>query len=96
MILMGDSQVLLNIDVGDTEKNESIFDNLYAQKQPIEEAFGEPLEWRKLEVRRYCSIRHFMPGRGLQDRDQWPAIQEQMIGAMVRLESALKPHIKRL
>jgi hypothetical protein len=96
VILMGDSQVALNIDVGDAEKNELIFDTLYAQKEAIEETFSQDLEWRRLEGRRYCSIRHFMPGSGLQDRQQWAEIHEQMIDAMVRLERALKPYIDRL
>ena len=55
--------------VGDAEKNELIFDTLYAQKETIDEAFGENLKWRRLEGRRYCGIRHFMPGGGLQDRE---------------------------
>lgn len=33
---------------------------------------------------------------GLADRDRWPDIQAAMINAMVRLEKALKPQVKRL
>jgi hypothetical protein len=65
-------------------------------KEKAEAVFGEPLEWQRLDDRRACRIRHRLPLGGLADRDRWPEIQEAMIDAMVRLEKALKPQVKRL
>jgi len=95
-IRMSDAQVELYIDMGDAEENKRIFDAFHAQKEKIEETFGSPLEWQRLESRRASRIRYLISGGGLRDRDHWPEIQEAMIDAMVRLENALKPYIKRL
>lgn len=96
VIRMSDAQVELYIDQGEAEANKRIFDRLFASKGKAEEAFGEPLEWQRLDDRRACRIRHVLTLGGLADRDRWPEIQEVMIDAMVRLEKALKPQIKRL
>jgi len=96
IIRMNDAQVELYIDQGEAEANKCIFDQLFASKEQIEAAFGEPLEWQRLDDRRACRIRHRLTLGGLTDRDRWPETQEAMIDAMVRLENALKPQIKRL
>jgi len=96
VIRTSDTQVELYIDQGEAEANKRIFDQLFASKEKIEEAFGEPLEWQRLDDRRACRIRHVLTFGGLADRDRWPEIQEAMIDAMVRLEKALKPQVKRL
>jgi hypothetical protein len=96
VIRMNDAQVELYIDRGEAEANKRIFDRLFASKEQIEAAFGEPLEWQRLDDRRACRIRHRLTLGGLADRDRWPETQEAMIDAMVRLGNALKPQIKRL
>ncbi len=96
VIRMGDTQVELYIDRGEAEANKNIFDQLVANKGQIEETFGAALDWQRLDDRRASRICHHLAAGGLADRDRWPEIQEAMIDAMVRLEQALKPHIKRL
>ena len=96
VIRMGDARVELYIDSSDTEENKHHFDTLFAEKEAIEKVFGSPLEWQRLEGRRACRICSVLPGGGLQDREQWPEIQERMVDAMVRLERALKSRIRRL
>ncbi|MGD9498661.1 MAG: DUF4268 domain-containing protein [Armatimonadota bacterium] len=77
--------------------NERIFDRLYAARQEIEERFGGPLEWQRLDAKRACRIRHRMAGGGYRaPQDRWPEIQDAMIEAMVRFEAALRPHISEL
>ncbi len=95
-IRMNDAQAELYIDTGEAAANERIFDQLLASKDEIETAFGGPLEWQRLEGRRACRIRCRLTVGGLIDQDRWPKTQEAMIDAMVRLEQAHKPHIKRL
>lgn len=93
-----DAHVELYIDRGkDSEKeNKEIFDQLAESKDSIEKAFGEPLEWERLEGKRACRIRKLLVLGGYQDEASWPEIQEAMIDAMVRLAKALKPHIAQL
>lgn len=96
VIRMESTRVELYIDTGEAEANKSIFDQLVSNKDPIEDAFGAPLDWQRLDDRRACRICHHLAVGGLADRDRWPEIQDAMIDAMVSLEQALKPHIKRL
>ena len=93
------STVELYIDRGKDckEENEAIFNSLVKHQEEIEQAFGEPLEWERLETKRACRIvKRFSLGGYRDQDDKWPEIQEQMIDAMVRLEKALGPRIARL
>jgi len=96
VIRMSDAQVELYIDQGEAGANKRIFDRLFASKEQVEEDFGGPLEWQRMDDRRACRIRHLLTLGGLADRDRWLEIQDAMIDAMVRLEKAMKPRIKRL
>ena len=93
------SEIELYIDRGRDAENENdeIFDTLETAKGTIEEAFGEPLEWQRLESKRACRInKRFSLGGYRDDEERWPEIQDTMIDAMIRLEAALKSHIDKL
>jgi hypothetical protein len=92
------AQVELYIDRGrgGEEQNLAIFDELLSHQSEIERAYGAPLEWQRLDERRACRIRERWEGVGYRDEDQWPELQDKLVDAMVRLESALKPFIADL
>ena len=78
------------------EENRAIFEQLSAQRSAIEEQFGGTLTWDQVEGRRIRRVmKHFGDG-GNKDDEQWPAIQDTMIDAMVRLEEVLRPHVEKL
>jgi hypothetical protein len=77
------------IDRGDGEENTFIYNQLYAQKDAIQTAFGGDLIWEPLEGKRACRIKSEMVGN-IFDRDQWPAMIDFMISAMVRMENAFR------
>ena len=92
------SEIELYIDRGrdaDSENNE-IFDTLEQSKEDIEEAFGEPLEWQRLEDQRACRIGKQLSLGGYRDEEKWQEIQDAMIDGMIQLEKAFRPHIDRL
>jgi len=93
-----DAQVGLYIDRGKErgEENKAIFERLLAAREAIEERYGGALEWERREGRRVCVISQRIPGGGYRDEDKWPEVHEAMIGAMIRLEKALRPEIDRL
>ncbi len=96
VLLKDRARIELYIDTGDEAENKRLFDALFAHKDEIEAAFGEPLDWQRLDHRRASRIAYVLPGGGLPDQERWPQIQEAMIEAMVRFERAFKPHIRAL
>ena len=61
-----------------------------------ESAFGNPLDWQRLEGKRACRIKFAIDGGGREDEDKWPEIQKVMVDSMIQLEKAFRPHIKKL
>jgi hypothetical protein len=86
-----ETAVELYIDTGDKEENKRFFDGLHAKKQGIEDAFGAPLSWERLDDKRGCRVRFVLRDGGLVDEGKWPAIQDAMVAAMDRLAKAVKP-----
>ena len=79
------------------EETKSIFDQLFANKAKIDEAFGESLSWERLEGKRACRIRHTQSGGGYRTpEEQWTALQDAIIQDMDRLEKAVRPYLKQL
>ncbi len=78
------------------EKNKAIFDALYARRDVIEKEFGESLEWERLDDKRASRIRRRFTIGGLAKADTWPALQENMIDAMIRLEKVLRPRLAKI
>ncbi|GIW55611.1 MAG: hypothetical protein KatS3mg082_2015 [Nitrospiraceae bacterium] len=90
------SRVELYIDRGKGKKNENkrIFDELYAHKTTIEQAFGGSLHWERLDGKRACRVSYGIDTGGYRAAEnQWPTIQDAMIDAMIRLEQAFGPQI---
>lgn len=88
----------LYIDRGNEsdEENRRIFEEIRRHEAPIEASFGSSLEWDCVEGRRACRIRVTIKTGGYRDADSWPTIQDDMIGAMTKLEKALAPHVAGL
>lgn len=91
-------QAELYIDRGKDcdEENKRIFDELQSHKAEIEKDFGDKLRWERLDDRRASRISKRIDCAGLGDQDKWPKLQDDMVDAMVRLEKALKKHIRNL
>ncbi len=97
VILRDHARVELYIDTPDTERNKAIFDTLVQHKETIENTFGAPLEWQRLENKRASRICAYIRDHGgLRDRECWDELHELMIDAMLRLEKAIKPYIRQL
>jgi len=82
---------------GAEEENKRIFSALEHSKESVNDSFGEPLSWERLEGRRASRIAKRLDVGGYSSAEaDWPSIQDAMIEAMVRLESALRPHMDRV
>lgn len=89
--------VELYIDRGDKAENKRIFDHLCAQREAVENSFGDKLSWERLDGKRACRIKFVIEAGGYRSPEsQWPEIQAQMVTAMTKLETALKPALDSL
>lgn len=93
---MRGARVELYIDSEDGDSNQQYFEALSLKKEAIERAFGSPLNWQPMEGKRACRIMQAYATGGYRDEHVWDAIYEELADAMAKLESALKPHLKRL
>ena len=97
VIVQEESSVELYIDRGEAAENKAIFDQFLREKSRIEERFGGPLSWERLESKQACRIRHLITLGGYRSAEsRWPEIQQAMVEAMTRLEVALRPELDTL
>jgi len=99
-ITMNKGSVELFIDRGpekeEKEETDKIFDAIRAEREKIENRFGETLIWDKVDGRRICRIKSVSEIGGLKDTQLWPKILEDMVDRMIRLEKALRPTLAAL
>ena len=96
VVLQRDARVELYIDTRDGDENRRVFGTLADKKDGIESTFGGALKWDPLEGRRACRISKAYESGGYRDEDKWEAVYEELVDAMAKLESAVKPHLKGL
>lgn len=79
------------------DENKSIFDQLHTHKTEIEQSFGGPLEWDRLDEKRASRIQCLLKNGGYRSpEEQWGDIQDEVIHAMDRLEKAIKPFLGKI
>ncbi len=81
---------------GMAEDNKRIFDHFHDQRGDIEGAFGEPLEWERLDDGIHSRIKHQLDGVGWDNREDWPSIIEFLIDTAIRLHRAFSGPTKQL
>lgn len=84
----------LYIDAKDRHQNKRVFDSLLSKRLEIEENFGEPLSWERLENRRSSRIALYRDGviigRNLPELVDWFA------NTLASLHRVLTPHVESL
>ena len=81
---------------GGEEQSKAAFQALFANKGDIEAKFGGPLDWQELPGRQGCRICTQLTGGWKSPESEWPEMQDRMIDALIRLESALRAPIQEL
>ena len=96
VVLKNKARVELYIDTPDRDENKRIFEELFRERVEIEGTFGAPLEWDTKQGRRAFRIEKTYATGGIRDEDAWEAVCKELVEAMAKLESALKPRLSRL
>ncbi len=81
---------------GGAEENERIFDQLAGQREDIESEFGEDLHWQRNEGANPCRIYDLIDVPDWMDEAGWDRLHEEMIDSIIRLDSVMKPRLKKL
>lgn len=89
-------ECFIRLDKGGDGRSKQAFQLLLAQKEQIERAFGGPLDWQELPDRYGSRICKDLEGGWRTPETEWPALQDAMIQAMLRLERALKDPVHRM
>lgn len=83
---------------GDYAQSKAAFDALAADREDIDAAFGgdRDLEWERMDNAITSKIVNYIDVGGYADESRWAEVQDAMIDAMVRLERAVSPYIRKL
>ena len=84
-----EARVELNIARSETSENKFIFDRLHERKDEIEGAFGNPLNWKRLDNRKASRIVYSKPF-DCYNSENWHEITAWLIKHMIRFEDAIK------
>ena len=85
------------IDTRDAETTKAVFDDLHRQKERMEEAVGETLDWNRIDNRRGSRISLYFPDEiRIGEEERWPEARDWLIEAMGRMRAAFNPAIQDL
>ncbi|RYX82147.1 DUF4268 domain-containing protein [bacterium] len=90
------SELYIDRGKGAETENMAIYDQLEMHKSQIDQTFGGVLSWQRLEGKRACRIRYTQPGGYRSSEEAWPEIQDDIITAMDKLETALRPYLRQI
>lgn len=82
--------VQLNIAKPVKEDNKKIYEALHEQKDKIEAAFGEPLQWMRLDDKKSSRILYAMDDVDIKNPDDWDKMKIFLCKYMPLFEAALK------
>ena len=74
------------------EMNKKIFDYFYERKEKIEEAFGNEINWRRMDNNITSIIQHDINECGLNDMSTWDQGYQVIADKLVKWDKAFKPY----
>ncbi|TDR31520.1 DUF4268 domain-containing protein [Hydromonas duriensis] len=91
-LIFGHKQVRVewNMVRRNTEENKQVFDSLFEHKSEIEQRFGAPLVWKRMDDRISSRVQYAFDVDG-HNPDNWGEIINWLISHVQRLEIAIKP-----
>jgi hypothetical protein len=92
----GRVELYIDCGPGSEQRNIDILELLLTHRADIEKAFGQELEWDSMPGRRAARVLTQTVGGYRNSKSEWTQIITHMVDAMVRLEQALKPYIRKL
>ncbi|RAU19914.1 hypothetical protein DN062_02245 [Nitrincola tibetensis] len=94
IFLQKEIRVEFSISRSQTEENKFIFDCLHKQREAIEQSFGQPLHWMRLDDKKMSRI-HFSVEIEGYNKDNWARAISWHQEHMIKLEQALKAPLQQ-
>lgn len=89
-------RIELTISGKTQEENKAIYDDLYNQKDKIETAFGNQLDWERLSDKRMSRIKFELQEVSVFNEEDWSKMFQFMVQYVPKFESAFKKPIQLL
>lgn len=90
-----EARVQLDLIRASREENKQIFDWLKENQAEIEAAFGETLDWQRLDAKKASRIAYSAPFDGF-SHEVWREMIEWLVRHMLKLETAFKPQLAQV
>ena len=90
-----EARVELSIQRSSAEENQFIYDQVEAEKDKLEEQFGDALVWLPLPERKACRIQYAQPVDGF-EQENWPWMIDWLVTHMTRLEQTMRDPLRRV
>lgn len=90
-----EARVEISLQRSDAAENKWVFDQLFAEKDKIEAAFGAGLDWRRMDDKKASRIVYAEPFDGF-DRGTWPQMIAWLSDHIRKLETAFSEPLARL
>lgn len=90
-----EARVEVSLQRSDAAENKWVFDQLFAEKDKIEAAFGAELDWRRMDDKKASRIVYAEPFDGF-DRGMWPQMIAWLSDHIRKLEAAFSEPLARL
>lgn len=86
-------RVELYVDVGKKETNKFIFDALLERRELLEEEFGEPLSWERIDDKRASRLARYYPGTITDNKGSLANLRARAVEGMIRFQRVLTPQL---
>ncbi|MGI6407035.1 MAG: DUF4268 domain-containing protein [Syntrophaceticus sp.] len=97
VIRMDSAAIKLVIEKDRTgELNKKIFDYLYERKEKIEEAFGNEINWRRMDNQISSRIEYDINICGLNDESTWDQGYEVISDMLIKWDKAIRPYFSEI
>ena len=94
IFLQKELRVEVSIARASQEENKFVFDFLHHRKDKIEEVFGEPLEWLRLDDKKSSRIQFSCKADGF-NKEHWAEWVQWHLNYMTKFEKALKAPLQK-
>ncbi|MCC6995525.1 MAG: DUF4268 domain-containing protein [Deltaproteobacteria bacterium] len=86
----------LYIDLGDRDRNIGAFERLQADKPALVTAFGEPLEFERLDGKRACRVACYRPGSIDDSEESLEGYHQWCVDRLLRFKKVIGPRLPGL